>query len=150
MILLSYLGGSREAKACTSFWQKKRDIFTSKLLVYYVVLQVFNHIGISPSTPDTSLISERIHVHDFCSGTLQERSKYFKNNLCSFLFQGFYVFHKIGNSKIYMDSFISSYYTPASQVGRMWCCLIMSIGTVRPFVTPCGYTSLICYSSCIS
>jgi hypothetical protein len=64
--------------------KKKREIFTSKLLVYYVVLQVYKHIGISPPAPDASLISERIHVHDFCSETLQEWSKYFKNNLCSF------------------------------------------------------------------
>ena len=42
--------------------RKKREIFTSKLLVYYVVLQVYKHIGISPPAPDASLISERMYT----------------------------------------------------------------------------------------
>ena len=65
--------------------KKKREIFTSKLLVYYVVLQVFNHIGISPPTPDASLISQLIYAIFVLERYKNGLNIYKKtNNLCSF------------------------------------------------------------------
>jgi len=102
-----------------------------------VVLQVFNHIGISPSTPGASLISKLKYAIFVL--------EYFKNNLRSFYNSNVFTFSiglKTQNS-IWIPLFLVNY-TLASQTGGMWC---SSCPTVCPFVTPGGYTSLIRYSS---